>query len=233
MSNASAYPQQQWVELEGFLHGDPASMQSLIARSDEELMYALRSAKEEALDGAHGLSRHGPDVTDAKLARRVTGGYAPDGRLSPQANSTRFSSYQEFWETRELALQQISAGKSNHGVAVDLRFGPGVHHNPLESNYKILIDHTNRPNMAKGVEAVGPSHAKSFPHPSGHGTTSRNVWSSTTPTTHPIIRTQTTLEWIPKPSGGGRWSVVQHFPFGRNLDPISGHYTTPANVTLH
>ncbi len=30
--------QEQWVELEGFLHGDPASLQTLIARSDEELI---------------------------------------------------------------------------------------------------------------------------------------------------------------------------------------------------
>lgn len=38
--------QQQWVELERFFHGDPASLQTFVARSDEEMMYALRMAKE-------------------------------------------------------------------------------------------------------------------------------------------------------------------------------------------
>lgn len=60
-------------------------------------MYALRMAKEEADEvsiathkKAHSLSRHGADVTDTKLDRRVKTGVAPDGVTSKTKTSSRF-----------------------------------------------------------------------------------------------------------------------------------------------
>jgi hypothetical protein len=217
--------QEQWVELEGFLHGDPASMQSLIARSDEELMYALRSAKEETLDGAHGLSRHGPDVTDAKLERRVIQGYAADGKISPASPSTKFKSYQDFFETRQLALKEIADGEGMQRVTVDLSSPPGLNGNTGTTRFEIVLEPSGITNLTEGFEGVGTKVTQSIPKPDGSGFASVKVYPGTIRVGPGLNRTKTTIEWL-----GGRRTVVQHIPWARDFDHALGRYTTPAKI---
>jgi hypothetical protein len=225
---------QEWLDLQGFFHGDPACVQTLIARSDEELVYALRAAREEMLDGAHGLSRHGPDVTDAKLERRVTQGYAPDEKVSPASPSTKFKSYKDYFETREAALQQIQIGKGDSGIPVDFSVGPGAKKNaPTIHKYEITIEHSSRANLAQGYAGQGPSIKQSIPKLDGSGSRTGNVYSSTNQVGKGINRTFTAIEWSPATTTSpGRWKVVQHIPWARDFDFGINTYTRVANVIL-
>lgn len=71
----------------------------------------------EARDGGHSLARHGPDVTDDALKKRLDTGVAPDGAFCCAPGlSTRFVSYEEYLKTRtdaaaamDLALVQTKA----------------------------------------------------------------------------------------------------------------------------
>jgi hypothetical protein len=209
--------QEQRVELEGFFHGDPASMQSLIARSDEELMYALRIAKVETLDGprAHALARHGPDVTDAKLERRVTTGIAPDGAESKTRFSTRFSSYQNFWETRELAFEYIGRGLGDPSHPVNLSEGPGIGLNTLDESYVITLEHINRHQLSSGYRGVGTPVSGTF--------------GTTAVTGSELTRTLTRIRWN---ASEGRWFVVQHWPDSRNFDFVTSNYTNTDGIIV-
>ncbi len=191
------------------------------------MMYALRSAKEETLDGAHALSRHGPDLSDGQLQHRVTGGMTSDGMPSPQTHYTRFNSYKEFWETREFALQQIAIGKSEQGVAVDLRFGPNMGTNTGRTRYQAVIDHPGHPNFAEGFQGTGTPHSVPLTNPHSGAISNRNVWPTTSVIPNPIYRTQTSIEWIVDAAGGGHWAIKQHFPMGKGWDASVGRYSTP------
>ncbi len=204
---------QEWDDLQKCLNRDPASFQTLIARSDEELIYALRSAREETLDGAHGLSRHGPDVTDAKLERRVTQGYAPDDKVSPASPSTKFRSYKDFFETREAAKLEISAGEGFPNTNVDFSSAPGINGNGPDTVYEIVLEHSTRPNMAEGFEGVGSTYTATIPHLVKPGHTNVNIYHSARPIGNGINRTKTAIK------GGSQgpcpnWKVTQHIPWG-------------------
>jgi hypothetical protein len=172
-----------------------ASMQTLIARSDEELMYALRSAKEETLDGAHGLSRHGPDVTDAKLERRVTHGYAADNKVSPASPSTKFKSYKDFFETREAARMQISAGEGFPRVSVDFTSSPGVGINGPTTKFEIILEHSSRPDLTEGFEGVGSTYNTTIPHLTKPGNANVDLYPTANKVGAGRNRTKTTIRW--------------------------------------
>ncbi len=216
--------QQQWVELEGFFHGDPACLQTFVARSDEEMMYALRMAKEEADEvsvtthkKAHSISRHGPDVTDAKLDRRVKTGIAPDGVTSKTRTSSRFKSYKDEYEMKQIARQQIEAGRGDPRVNVDLRHPPGVNGNPAHDSYVIVIEYSSRTDLTEGYRGVGPGHAGLYP--------------TTVPFGSGINRVRTRFTWVPDV---GKWITIQHFPDATGFDFATNSYLpgTPLNLTL-
>lgn len=66
----------------------------------------------ESADGGHSLDRHGPDVTDDLLKRRVEKGIAADGVLSPTHTSTKFDKVEDWLATRDAAITKILADNS-------------------------------------------------------------------------------------------------------------------------
>jgi hypothetical protein len=179
----------------------------------------------ETLDGAHGISRHGPDVTDAKLERRVTQGYAPDDKVSPASPSTKFRSYKDFFETREAAKLDISAGEGFPNTNVDFSSAPGINGNGADTVYEIVLEHSTRPNMAEGFEGVGSTYTATIPHLVKPGNTNVNIYHSARPIGNGINRTKTTIRWE-----GGNWKVTQHIPWARDFDSVLGHYNVSAKV---
>ncbi|MEY3444296.1 MAG: hypothetical protein RLZZ519_2577, partial [Bacteroidota bacterium] len=202
---------EQWTQLEGFFHGDPACLQTFIARSDEEMLYALRIAREEADEvgasfEAHSLSRHGADVTDPKLDRRVKTGIAPDGVMSKTKTSSRFKNYRDEYEMKHTALEKIQAGRGDPAAAVDLRYPPGVNGNPSHDSYLVVIKYSSRTDLTEGFRGTGPSHA--------------GTYATTVPLGPGINRVRTRIRWA---TDVNKWITVQHFPdatgfdFGLNL----------------
>jgi hypothetical protein len=199
---------QEWLDLQGFFHGDPACVQTFIARSDEEMVYALRGAKRQAVDRAHGTSRHGPDVTDPKQIRRVTVGTAPDGIHSPTPISTVFDTYEMQEETWNYALKRISVGKSDKGVRVNLNFGPGINGNPMHASYFAIIEHPGHANLAHGFARSGIGIPAGLPSPIAVGPG--------------INRTATRIRWD---ASLGHWKEIQHIPWGKDFDFSTLRYT--------
>ncbi|MEM6455636.1 MAG: hypothetical protein AAF772_11120 [Acidobacteriota bacterium] len=88
---------------------------NLSNRAAQNEVSAARSlAQRELAAGGHSIQRHGPDVTDGELQRRLTQGVAPGDANAvnrPPPRSTRFNSYntQNFLQQRSLdeAMQHL------------------------------------------------------------------------------------------------------------------------------
>jgi hypothetical protein len=64
---------------------------------------------QEAKEHGHALDRHGPEVSDSALARRLFTGIAPDNVLVPAPGaSSRFNSYTDVMETRQKAAKDLA-----------------------------------------------------------------------------------------------------------------------------
>ena len=64
--------------------------------------------RQEVAEGGHALGRHGPEVSDELLKRRLFTGIAPDAHLSPAPGaSSRFNSYKDVIDTRQKAAQVL------------------------------------------------------------------------------------------------------------------------------
>ncbi|MCB9746605.1 MAG: hypothetical protein H6741_10335 [Alphaproteobacteria bacterium] len=183
-------------------------------RSDEEMLYALKAGQHEVADGGHSLLRHGPDVTDEALKRRLTEGVAPD--LKPVENappgSTQFHSYQEWLETRQKAIEAIEAGQSSANWPIDLRHAPGNSGNdPNIEHAKTILEHTSsdtssgRGYIGKPMTLNGQKRV-SDTRPDG---TSHKIWPGTNSVDEGVNRVVTTVAWD---ASNTRWHVVQHFP---------------------
>ena len=62
----------------------------------------------ESRDNGHSIARHGPDLTEAELDRRLHTGIAPDNVLSPAPGaSSQFITYQAYLETRQTAATSL------------------------------------------------------------------------------------------------------------------------------
>jgi len=72
-----------------------------------ELLYVILAAHAEYADHGHSLRRHGADVSDDQLKRRVTDGIAPDEAFSPTPVSTRFKTHEKWWKARSAALERL------------------------------------------------------------------------------------------------------------------------------
>jgi hypothetical protein len=200
-----------WESLAHYFHGSDASFQSFIKRSEKDMLYGFTLARDEMEDGGHALSRHGPDVDDVRLEVRARTGTAPDGLHSPTSISTKFKSYQEFFQTRNKALAAIQKGKSDKGVRVNLKVGPGVGGNsPSHQMYFAIIEHPNLSDPTTGFA----THGIGLSVPSG----------GTAPIGPGMNRTATRVRWD---SVKQRWKIVQHIPWGRDFDYSTLTYVTP------
>jgi hypothetical protein len=159
-------------------------------------------------------------------------GIAPDGKVSPAPPSTRFRSNQDWLETRQQALQAISAGHGKSNVPINLNYPPGKGGNPADLTQEIIIEHASRPGLGQGFYGSGNKQKIQNPlNPSGKPVT---VWPNVNPITGNLNRTKTLIEWVPDPAkpNGGSWAVRQHIPWGRDFDFSTNTYTTPPNFVI-
>ena len=174
---------------------------------DFESLAKERAIMLERLDGGHSIDRHGPEVSNALLMRRIETGIAPDEKFSPTPASTRFKSYQDWEETRAKALETISRRNS-----VDLSKPPGPDD---PKRYTEVVDHGkaiddgfvgDKSSAVKVVDVGSKKVAKVYPeHQFVEG----------------ITRTTTTVAWSDNTQ---RWSVVQHFPNAKNWNQTTQTY---------
>jgi hypothetical protein len=175
-----------------------------------------KAAQLEAADGGHSVARHGPEVSDADLQRRLTTGVAPDGKFSPTPASTRFNSYEDWTQTREAAWKSIEM-KNN----VDLSKPPtpgGTQRYEIIVEYNRAIDDGFVGNKASKVKIADPNNANKV----GNGYSSYDSVDG-------ITRTKTTVEWNDQVK---KWQVIQHFPEARGWDNATKTYSSDAPVHL-
>ncbi|HYH68796.1 MAG TPA: hypothetical protein VD866_29150 [Urbifossiella sp.] len=147
----------------------------------------------EAVDGGHSLTRHGPELTNDVLRRRVTEGVAPGGGISPQQHSTQFKDYQTWTRTRDAAIKQMEADplyRAVPGPGDQTRFAITIHHSEVIGSGFRGREGTNR------TIVVGGKNVK--------------VYDEVDPIV--VYRVTTTIEWDAALS---RWKIVQHYPDGR------------------
>ncbi|MBI5617926.1 MAG: hypothetical protein HY943_16720 [Gammaproteobacteria bacterium] len=94
----------------------------------------------ETTDGGHSLDRHGPEITDDLLKRRVEKGLAADGVLSPTHSSTKFDKVEDWLETRDAAIKKILADNGVTATSLPPAVGTsyqGVleHNKPIDSGF--------------------------------------------------------------------------------------------------
>jgi hypothetical protein len=172
-----------------------------------ELATKQKALQLEAMDGGHSVARHGPEVSDADLQKRLTTGIAPDGKFSPAPASTRFNSYQDWVQTREAAWKSIEA---KHGV--DLSKPPmpgGVQKYEITVEYNRAIDDGFVGNKSSKVKITDPNNPKR----------TGLVYPSQT-AVDGITRTKTFVK------------VVQHFPEAKGWNNATKEYAADAVVDL-
>jgi hypothetical protein len=224
LADAKGIPREQFLDLYEVL--GPKAMTKLATKADDEIVAAFKAVELEKLDAGHSVARHGPQVSNPALKKRITQGIAPDGKISPASPSTRFKSYQDWVDTRKAGINAIE----NH-YGVDISKGPGIGGNPPDTSYKIVVEHSSRPNLGEGFYGTGTRHNTSITS-SGVTRTGR-VFPGTAPVKSGINRTLTTIEWVnPSLPGGDRWKVVQHIPWARDFDFATKTYTAAADYVI-
>lgn len=75
----------------------------------EDKVAQINAEKTEDSEGGHSLARHGPDVSDDLLKKRLFTGIAPDNHLSPAPGaSSRFTDYRTVLSTRQAAATALT-----------------------------------------------------------------------------------------------------------------------------
>ncbi|MEW5755693.1 MAG: hypothetical protein AB1810_05260 [Pseudomonadota bacterium] len=170
-----------------------------------------RARQLDSADGGHSIARHGPDVSDDALKRRLTHGIAPDGKVSPAPASTRFNSDHEWLKTREAAEGELKDRLKIKSLTDPPK--PGQ-----KSRQEFFIDH-GRP-IDDGFRGVGKKVLTKTPNGN-----QIKVYSEIEPI-EGLTKTQTTFKWTPNASNPaeGRWMMEQHFPDAKGWDQINRRY---------
>ena len=195
-----------------------------VAKAAENLTEAVakgRATLIEKIDRGHSLLRHGPDLTDNQLIRRLKEGIAPDGSIGRRVplGSTRFSSNIDWLQIREKASEQITKRSPYHG-GVDLTKPP-----PLD---------------AKGFSTIKKvERTIEFDRPIGNGFIGKegtlhkitakngkelNVYGAVEKVEE-LTRVKVTYEW-----NGKQWEAKQFFPDATDYDPITHQYDTKPDL---
>ena len=167
-----------------------------LAEQAKEAAAKARALALERKDGGHSIDRHGPEVSDANLKKRLETGQTPDGKFSPTPASTKFKNYEEWEKTRSDALAKIS---SEHGVDLTQAPAPGA-----PTRYGVKLDHGRAidegfvGDFASRVQVADPSS----PGKTGWG------YPNSSPVDG-ITRTQTSVKWN---ATANEWQVTQHYP---------------------
>jgi hypothetical protein len=172
-----------------------AIVDDLIIKIKDHQKTGLNDAEyKDMKDGGHSVRRHGPDIPDEDLKKRLTTGYSPDGVFSPTKKSTRFINYDEWNKTRTKAFEEVQL---KYGVD----FGKNLDkRSTLPSPLTFPFDHGRT--IGEGFIGSGNGVYKS--HPSGNG--GGKVFAAFTKLP-PLTKTKTTFEW-----DGKKWVAAQHFP---------------------
>jgi hypothetical protein len=122
----------------------------------------------EEATGGHSLDRHGPDVSDALLKRRLTSGVAPDDVLSVAPGySSRFADYATWIDARQAAIDKADAALTDTQhrlmVAAPKLAGLGKQEAALKTDLAERTTERSKANVAvnkaKGQQGVGsPEH---------------------------------------------------------------------------
>jgi hypothetical protein len=189
-------------------HGQIEAVRRMSNRSGAELAAANRAVDLELLDGprSHSLFRHGPDLTDQQLTDRLKTGIGSDGNIAPTDASTRFTSYQDWLNTRLAAEQDFLARSGlpslttppTPGMPIQFPSSPVTHAQPVGDGFV----GTGTPVRASAQRPNGT--AQNF-----------NVYTEAAPVTG-LTQTQTGFTWD---ATLGRWRMGQHFPVGRGVAP--------------
>jgi hypothetical protein len=203
-------------------------MMSLLHKSDDEVKAAIRIAERQLDESAHSMARHGAGHSDQALKRRVTEGVAPDDYISPQKLSSRFSSFVFEEKTYQKALKEIERVNG-----VDLRHGPGVNGNPVNTEYTTLIEYSNVNSLSDGFIGRGTASTQpvtGFTHasPNVKVTLNKPVFPQADKVSGGVKRVFTRVRWDPVL---GKWKEIQHFPWLKDFDKLRGVYTnSPGNL---
>jgi HPt (histidine-containing phosphotransfer) domain-containing protein len=223
-----AHNAQKIAQLERRIEGLVKQLKELaperVAKAAENLTEAVakgRATLIEKIDKGHSLLRHGPDLTDNQLVRRLKEGIAPDGSIAGKVplGSTRFSNYGDWLQVREKASEQITKRAPYHG-GVDLTKPP-----PLDADGLSTIKEIKRTiefDRPIGNGFIGKEETL-------HEITAQNgrklkVYGEVEKVEE-LTRIQVTYKW-----NGKQWEAKQFFPDATNYDPITRQYATKPDI---
>jgi hypothetical protein len=203
------------VAKEAVEEGAEALAKEAAEKTARELATKQKALQLEQLDGGHSVARHGPEVSDADLQRRLTTGIAPDGVFSPTKASTRFNSYEDWVQTREAAQKGIE-----YKFGVDLKKPPTgtVKEYEIIVEYNRAIDDGFVADLASKTKVADPNNAQKM----------RNGYLSHSPVDG-ITRTKTLVKWNDNTQ---KWQVIQHFPEARGWDNTAKTYDQSVPVHI-
>jgi hypothetical protein len=208
------------VAKEAVEEGAEALAKEAAEKTARELATKQKALQLEAMDGGHSVARHGPEVSDADLQRRLTTGIAPDGKISFAPASTKFNSYESWMKTRDAAMQEIEkkygidlskAPSSGTSGPFEIRVG---FDKPIDDGF--VPDKTTATKIKVEVDGTGrPSSTPTGIFKQG------KVFSSST-SIDGVTGTYTKIDW-----DGQKWRVVQHFPLAEGWNNAAKAYTDP------
>jgi hypothetical protein len=162
------------------------------------------------------VARHGPEVSDADLQRRLTTGVAPDGVFSPTKASTRFNSYEDWVQTREAAWKQIEKTQG-----IDLSKPPTPN---ADTRYDIVVEYNRAiddgfvADLSSKVKVANPAN----PQKIGNGYLKHESVDG-------IARTFTRVAWDDKAQ---QWKTIQHFPRVEGWNNATKTYASDPNLQV-
>jgi hypothetical protein len=204
-------------KIEGLLKQLKELAPERLEKAAENVMEAVakgRATLIEKIDKGHSLLRHGPELTDNQLIKRLKEGTAPDGSIAgkvPPA-STRFSSNIDWLQIREKASEQITKRAPYHD-GVDLtKAPPYVNGKPTikEVSHVIEFDRPIGDGFIGKRETLHEIVAQNGRKLDVYGDVER---------VEDLTRVKVTYEW-----NGKQWEAKQFFPDATNYDPITRQY---------
>lgn len=202
-------------------------------RLARELDFAEKALALEAVDEGHSVVRHGPQVIDELLDARVKTGVAADRVVAETRTSTRFSSFEAWYVTRERAMMVFREkfkldftkpppASWSDAVGTAEQDARKLGESELEVSQMVRLDHVDLEPFGRGFSGTQTSKVPK-----------KRRWTVTQPLSG-AYRSQTTIAWrapLDRPADG-RWSVVQHFPNFADFDVVSGSYASPADEVI-
>jgi HPt (histidine-containing phosphotransfer) domain-containing protein/aspartate carbamoyltransferase regulatory subunit len=211
-------------KIEGLLKQLKELAHERLEKAAENAMEAVakgRATLIEKIDKGHSLLRHGPDLTDNQLVRRLKEGIAPDGSIAAQVprGSTRFNSHEDWLQIREKASEQITKRAPFHG-GVDLTKPPpsDALGNPTIKKVERTIEF-DRPIGDGFIGKEGTLHeitAQNGRELDVYGDVEK---------VEGLTRVKVTYEW-----NGKQWEAKQFFPETKNYDLVTHQYTTKPDI---